>query len=223
MNTTAIFVELLVIGIQAAIWVVLFAVSVDKDLPKMDISARLHDWEGLVAVGVFAACYSLGILVDRLADVFFLLTRPNLFIRNSPRLRRVHAKIGKSKSDVASLELAFHEGKASEYFEYFKARSRITRALTLNAFFITVASLTFGIAYREVVYLPLYVPIVAVVGGGVCVLSFLATGMLQFAYETRRDALERLLQEEKIMKQRLADKAQNPAAPADQQAPLSGR
>lgn len=197
MSTTAIFAELLVIGIQTGLWVTLLVASLEPTLFRNVDFEGLKEWEVLITAGLFAVCYSLGVLVDRLADLFFLVVPPSLFIKKNSRLYNLQSGLSKLKLKaipVKLVELAFRESKALEYFDYFRARIRITRALTINAMLTTVAAIVYGLTQlKDAVDMAIFIPSVCAVGGGISVISFLATGMLDLAYETRRSELSRLL------------------------------
>lgn len=193
MNTTAIFVELLVIGIQTALWVILLFGSL---LPQVTPLSDLSKWEGLVTAGAFAVCYSLGILVDRIADLFFVAARPKDLIISTPWLSRLRGRISNQKIDTSSLQVAFKEGKALEYLDYFRVRIRITRALAINSFLATIALSLYGARHWwRGIDLWLFIPIVCLVGGGVSVFSFFAVGALDLANSAQKVEIERLMQE----------------------------
>jgi hypothetical protein len=200
MNTTAVFVELLVIGIQTSLWVaVLVAAFEPSFLTAVDLS-KLEKWEGLVTAGAFAICYSFGIIVDRLADVLFLVARPSKLLLRGSWAKKIQAGISAKQMNITPLELALKDGNGSEYFSYFRVRIRITRALALNSLLSTAACILYGILQigegRERI---VFILSVFIIGGGVSLFSYLATGVLDIAHETRKKELEHLL--------RIADKA----------------
>lgn len=194
MNTTAIVVELLVIGIQTSLWVVVLVAAFEPSfLAAIDLS-KLEKWEGLVTAGAFATCYSLGILVDRLADVLFLLTRPSRLLLRGSWVKRIQAGLAVKKMDLTPLELAVKEGHGSEYFSYFRVRLRITRAFTVNALLSTLSCVLYGVLQigdiRERIT---FILSAVILGGGITLFSYLATGLLDIAHETRKKELKNLL------------------------------
>ena len=215
MSTTAIFAELLVIGIQTAFWVALLAMSLAPALVRSIDLSGLKEWEGLITASLFAVCYSLGVLVDRLADVFALAFRPSELIKKVYWLRTAQSKFSDRKLEdapVKLVKLALKEGKALEYFDYFRSRIRITRALTINSALTALAAICFGLVRRDLVADPwVFILTVCFLGGGISVASFLATGMLDLAYETRRTELSHLLEEAEKSKREAAE----PTRPAD--------
>lgn len=127
MSTTAIFAEILIIGLQATVWIALLVLSF---LPKGSINpGALDGWEALTTVFVLAAAYTLGIVVDRIADSAY------------GRLRKIWDKEEKGKGkrkknlpDVSIMRLRVMEkedGKA-RFIDYQRSRLRVARATVLN-------------------------------------------------------------------------------------------
>lgn len=125
MSTTAIFAEILIIGLQATVWIALLVLSF---LPKGSINpGALDGWEALTTVFVLAAAYTLGIVVDRIADSAY------------GRLRKIWDKEEKGKRkknlpDVSIMRLRVMEkedGKA-RFIDYQRSRLRVARATVLN-------------------------------------------------------------------------------------------
>ena len=71
MATTAIFAEILIIGLQAGVWLALLVASIfgTEFVPIQG----LGDWQYLIILFVVAIAYVLGILIDRAADTVFLV------------------------------------------------------------------------------------------------------------------------------------------------------
>ena len=68
MTTTAIFAEILIIGLQASVWLALFVIwSFRVEVGRIDLSP-LKDWSALITVFVVASAYTLGVAIDRLSD-----------------------------------------------------------------------------------------------------------------------------------------------------------
>jgi hypothetical protein len=69
MTTTAIFAEILITGLQAFVWLIFACLSVTGlDWLTAETMADLKDWVGLITVFVLGFAYTLGIVVDRVAD-----------------------------------------------------------------------------------------------------------------------------------------------------------
>jgi hypothetical protein len=198
MSTTVVFAELLVIGIQTAVWVALLVASLEPALFRHLDLESLREWEGLVTAALFALFYSLGVLVDRLADVLALTIRPSEQMGKIGWLTSAQSALSRRKQEkgapIKLVELAFKEGKALEYLDYFRSRIRLTRALTINSILTTLSAIVFGLTRQNFFKsLELFILTVFLAGTAISIASFLATGMLEAAYDTRRDELERLL------------------------------
>ena len=126
MSTTNLFVELLVIGVGALIWIVLLILAVfgyhwiPDDLLKSPV----------MAVPALAIVYVLGILSDRLADTCFEK------IWNDD-LRDEFFKHKKDYYDARRLILTKSE-RLSELLEYGRSRLRICRGWVFNTVLIIV-------------------------------------------------------------------------------------
>ena len=73
MTSTAIFAEILVVGLQATVWLTLLCLWIAdvNGIPVGSITARLgrlKEWATLITTFVLGFAYTLGIIVDRLAD-----------------------------------------------------------------------------------------------------------------------------------------------------------
>ena len=116
MTTTQLFVELLIIGIGAAIWFVLLVAAIfgyrfDIGIPKIDTSL-------LVVLGSMA--YVLGIAIDRLARTLFRFAEKVLAKDRLPNPEEIERYIL-----VSSKELA-------RQIQYNRSRLRICRAWAFN-------------------------------------------------------------------------------------------
>jgi hypothetical protein len=72
MNTTLLFVELVITGIQSSLWIFLLLLNIlgyswIQKLPSTSISG----WETAIILVVFSIVYALGIVIDRIADAIF--------------------------------------------------------------------------------------------------------------------------------------------------------
>ena len=127
MNTTSLFVELVVIGVGVMIWVLLLAIAFGG------VPAAAFD-QGLLlaaAIPVLALIYVFGIVWDRFADAIF-----NRLWGIGLRAH-YYAEIGEYYSDRRVLLI---EAPAlAELLEYGRSRLRICRGWSLNALFISVS------------------------------------------------------------------------------------
>ena len=131
MNTTNLFVELIVIGVGAAIWLALFALSV-FGYTWVPIERLLSP---AAAVFILAVIYVIGIISDRLADtVFEWVWRDDL--------RGAYFK-DNSEYYNARRSILTHSERLSDLLEYGRSRLRICRGWALNAILIAIALNTF--------------------------------------------------------------------------------
>jgi hypothetical protein len=127
MNTTSIFVELVVIGLHTAIWVGLIILTFTgyQNLdPEKLFTLNL-------VLPVLAITYILGILMDRASDMILATQDDRLRSQNDfrglPSFLSMRFYILSKSSDVY------------EQLEYTRSRLRIARASILNFAFTTVA------------------------------------------------------------------------------------
>ncbi len=117
MNTTAVFTELLVIGLQAVAWIALAAASF---LDFGSAMSALRGWETLVTIVVLAIAYVLGVVVDRIADSLLGPLRNRTSQRDPDQVGRARMHILKSASPLSSFR------------EYQRSRMRLMRGTTFN-------------------------------------------------------------------------------------------
>lgn len=129
MSTTALVAELLVIGVGAAIWLVLIV------LASFGFSwIRLENFDtALGLIPAVAIVYLLGILVDRVADKIFKPWSDRIRLR---RFRTIES-FQEVRAEV------YDRSPLRNLFEYSRSRLRVCRSWALNAFLISVAVNTF--------------------------------------------------------------------------------
>jgi hypothetical protein len=131
MNTTSIFVELVVIGLHTAIWVGLIILTFTGH-QNLD-PERLFTLN--LALPILAITYILGILIDRASDMVLAAQDDRLRSQNDfrglPSFLSMRFYILSKSSDVY------------EQLEYTRSRLRIARASILNFAFTTVAAALF--------------------------------------------------------------------------------
>lgn len=139
MSTTTLFVELLIIGIEALVWVLLLVGSL-TDVSLVCVIEKLKGWSGysaLITVMFLAVAYTLGILVDRASDIFYKLVqfRPG----------RLPAGVGEMRLTVMSA----NDGMA-KFLDYQRSRLRIARATACNLFAVAVSGMFWVYSNRPV-------------------------------------------------------------------------
>ena len=127
MSTTAIFVELLIIGALTALWITFFALAALGTDWIGKVLKSLQGWEALLSVIIIGLMYTLGVLVDRLVDM-------------------AYNKVRKSKDPFFSWRRLFilgQSGQALQLVEYQRSRLRILRSSTPNLSLIAVSIAAF--------------------------------------------------------------------------------
>lgn len=132
MATTAVFAEILVIGLQVVVWLALAIISA-FGTDWIDL-ADVSDFASLLTVLVLAFAYVLGILVDRLADTLL-----DWFEKKTESGRRSKKRMSKNPDLTTSEEVAtmrmtvMHESEGmARFLDYQRSRWRIARATVVN-------------------------------------------------------------------------------------------
>jgi hypothetical protein len=131
MSTTNLFVELIVIGVGASIWLILFIFSM-FGYGWVPIERLLSPF---AAVPILAVVYVLGIISDRIADAVFEWIW-------SDDLRESYFQDRQEYYDARRLILTRSE-RLSDLLEYGRSRLRICRGWAFNLILITVSLNTF--------------------------------------------------------------------------------
>ena len=127
MNTTDLFVELIIIGIGGAIWMCLLIFGMfGYDWVPLDETLALA-----ALIPFLSVAYVLGIVIDRVADtVFEKVWYPSL-------LKKVYETEKEFLDDKRLVYI--HPGRLGDLLEYGRSRLRICRGWTLNAVLILVS------------------------------------------------------------------------------------
>lgn len=172
MSTTAIFAEILVSGLLAGVWLLMAALALSEP-GDIDWDA-IQKWQALATLAATAACYALGVLVDRIADSFFT------------RLRRASASDKALKSDSTSvsmmrLTVMAKSKELTSFLEYIRSRMRVARTTALNLIFVAAAGAWLAVSRGR---FELVWPIV--VGGAVLIIAcWYANSRIAEAYDKR--------------------------------------
>ena len=129
MATTALFAEILVVGLLAMPWFVLAVLSFTR--VQLNALPDLQGWEPLLLAVGLAFAYALGIVVDRLGDWAFERWDEAL----SQSVRRSNAP-GSDLPDRAELRFRLmHKAPplVLEFLDYARSRRRILRGVTVNS------------------------------------------------------------------------------------------
>ncbi len=139
MSTTSVFAELLIVGIQTSVWIILLIFSFVGYDWATTLLPKMKDWAILTTIIVVAIWYTLGIIIDRLANAFFVVFNPKDILLRGRWIRR---KAAQGTSDARMLILA-KEGQLFNFFEYMRSRIRIMRATVFNLILVTLSALLF--------------------------------------------------------------------------------
>ena len=139
MSTTLLFVELIIIGLQVTVWlvlVVLLFLGHDWISPT-----QLSKWQGLGSVLLLAFAYTVGTLFDRLTDRIFKRWHERIKAREFP------------DPPAALVAIRYEVAKDNEYlnrlFEYTRSRMRISRATVVNAPVIALLLVTYYLIWMD--------------------------------------------------------------------------
>ncbi len=132
MTTTAIFAEILIIGLQASVWLALFVIwSFRVEVGRIDLSP-LKDWSALITVFVVASAYTLGVAIDRLSDGLDGWADKKVREKRLPGSVRNYQKM--------RLRVMGLNNGVSAFIEYIRSRIRIARATVLNLVLILISA-----------------------------------------------------------------------------------
>jgi hypothetical protein len=182
MATTALFVELLVIGVGSAAWVTLAVMTVlGYTWVRVDLVTSLP---GLIPV--LAALYVLGIIVDRLADRLFQPTADHLLARSfSTREEYERARV-----------LVYSHSSLIDLIEYNRSRLRVCRGWVVNC---AATLLAFG-GFVWVQAPPQW-PRPKLLAVGTAVLTLVGAGAFHAWYRLTVDSFQRLSQQATFLRE----------------------
>ena len=153
MQTTTLYVELLIIGFQVYLWLGLFLASL-PGLRWPALPEKLEDYALLVTLLVFGLAYFLGIVFDKAAH--FLVGAQRGYLR---RLLRAHTSNTVEEEDDEDhrqvyARILVKEKQATSEMLYARSKVRILRASTINVLLITIAAAVFISSQREAQWWP---------------------------------------------------------------------
>lgn len=157
MGTTALFAELLVIGLGAVLWATLF-LAIALGINAFDFKMFSSP---LALVGLLSMAYMLGIVVDRFADGLL-----------KPSAKRIRSRQYQEHLDFQNdREYVYQHTALRQSFEYGRSRLRVARGWFINSILIT-AGLLLHLSTSRVRFVEL---VVVVVGGGLLTFGNLQT------------------------------------------------
>lgn len=138
MSTTSLFVEIIVAGVQATLWILLLLLTVNADLsPALAFLYKYGDYSALFTTIALSLVYMLGILVDRLADTVCM------FLYSKEEKKKAKG-IGKTR-----LRVLHASESMAKFLDYQRSRIRITRATVFNLTMLMIVGVFWIIAHRE--------------------------------------------------------------------------
>jgi len=130
---TSLYVELVVIGLQTSIWIVLTIANIaGADVLTSSFSALASVPLFTLLLGLF---YIVGMVFDRFADLIFQSTED--------KIRDASGFAGKTTSAV------WAKNQLNEFFRYQRTRIRIVRATIVNTLPILISLICFIIMYTD--------------------------------------------------------------------------
>lgn len=131
MNTTNVFIELVVIGFHALIGIALIVLAL-VGYQNLDVEKLLTI---NLAFPVLAIAYILGILVDRMAD--------RVFIAQDYKMRPADSETDLPSFLTMRYYILHKSSNIYAQLEYIRSRLRIARAAVFNFILATIAALLF--------------------------------------------------------------------------------
>ena len=144
MNYTALFIEILIVGVQASTWFVLIVIKI---LDKSQISSLISLFVQAPVVSITVMVpwiYTIGIIVDRICDRLFWI--PGSFVLKKRSLTPDKFK------DIAVSVIEKSGASSYEIYRYYLSRLRIMRAAIINipCFWIVIICL-YTVSLRTVI------------------------------------------------------------------------
>ena len=134
MDTTSLFVEIIIAGIQGLAWIVLMVLCLvgSDSLSNLKIQG-LNDWVLPFSFIFLTLAYTLGIFIDRIADsVFFLWDKK---IQKTFSINEKHS--------VAFARFSIQNEFVQKQLDYIRTRLRIARASAINFSLIAIFGIVF--------------------------------------------------------------------------------
>lgn len=191
MATTALFAEILVVGLLALPWFVVAVISAAGQ--QLPVLVSTGWWDGIGVAWLLAFAYALGIIIDRFGDAIFD-PWDEAISRSERQLRNALPNPAPNYPDRPALRFQLMASApvfAMEFLDYARSRRRILRGIVVNSV-CTVLVATFALSGGSTV-LPervlIVVIVITVVLGCGAVLSWWHIGQMYFrrslvAYDT---------------------------------------
>lgn len=158
METTHLYVELVIIGLETSVWMCMVYINIVGNQVLDTISKILNNFaSSLFFIGLF---YIVGILMDRLADMIYKKTENK--IRRESEL--------KAKTSI----LIWKKYDQEKVSDYMRSRIRILRVSTLNVPLIALSFLWYVLVSVETpLFLSIYIILLGVLFTYISLKSYL--------------------------------------------------
>ncbi|MBN1184796.1 MAG: hypothetical protein JXB49_21095 [Bacteroidales bacterium] len=140
MNTTAMFVEILIIGLQSIIWFGLLIITLFGENWLILLRDFSEGYESIIVILIIGFCYTMGIIIDRIADFIFELYKPQTLLIKFKIINKWIDKAHSKKRIIKSLK-----DIGSYYVMYIRSRIRILRSTIINLTLIIFISIVYFI------------------------------------------------------------------------------
>jgi len=139
MGTTAIFAEILIIGLEGLAWIAVFVAALLR--PDAAFLGSIAANEALAVLLVVASAYALGVLLDRAADSILIWLDPLVDCR-LPALRPDPiAGVNRMRLRLMAPDLG-----VAPFLEYQRSRVRVARGTVFNLAAFVIAADVFAVA-----------------------------------------------------------------------------
>jgi len=131
MNTTLVFAELLIIGLEGGIWLslLLFSLFGLKDFDGF--LSIIRDWQLVILAIVLPLLYVIGIILDRITD--------RLFQRQETKIEQETLGDFPVTVPVMRFSLGTENDFLNQQLEYTRTRMRVVRASSVNFVLIAIS------------------------------------------------------------------------------------
>lgn len=199
MSTTTLFVEILIVGLLALVWLVLLIGSIWHLKCAIEFLKSMSDYAAFFIALIFGSAYIMGIFVDRVSDSLYKRFQYSDNCSNDRSFGEKRLRI-------------LNEGEGmAKFLDYQRSRLRIARATIFNLLLIIIAGLIYIVRNNN---LPqggkgiLTIIIIIVAGAILTAIVFNTTRRLDRAqYKTLNEAYE-------IIKEKRGLKSSQPIAAA---------
>ncbi len=200
MSTTAVFVEIMIVGIQGFIWIAILFSSIFGIEPFNWIFAPdLPKWIGpSISIFLLAFSYTFGVILDRIADSPLFPNFPKKLLLKNKKIDDWYSSEHKERR----FSVLIREGTLTPYLDYFRSRTRLLRTTSLNIILIIVSSMVF-LSFHDInttQYQINKIFLCLIIGGlSLLAITLFAWGWVELTYENRVSQLNKELDDIKTV------------------------